>query len=148
MNRNFKVITVNGFRGVLAAIFVVCGLIAGFVVSPGWLCMRVWNHVFQYSSFVSAMNIWQGIMLWAVIALTLYALNNRHALIGFGSYPGLTPEEIKEVMKKARETEFSAKVSDADIIKRLEENDENIDFPEISNDTEDLNEETKEEARR
>lgn len=105
MNRNYRVITVNGIRGLIAALFCIAGLIAGFVISPGWVCMKTWNHFFEYSSTLSVMNIWQGIMLWAVIALSLYALNNKRTLIGFGSYKGLTPEQIKEVIRKAKEAE-------------------------------------------
>ncbi len=105
MNKNFKVITINGIRGVLAAIFIVLGLIAGFIISPGWVCMQLWNHIFEDSNTVALMNIYQGIMLWAIIALSLYALNNKKALIGFGSYQGLTPEQIKDLMKRAKQPE-------------------------------------------
>ena len=51
------------------------------------------------------MNIYQGIMLWAIIALSLYALNNKKALIGFGSYQGLSPEQIKDLMTRAKQSE-------------------------------------------
>ena len=105
MNKNFKVITINGMRGVLAAIFIVLGLIAGFIISPGWVCMHLWNHIFEDSNTVALMNIYQGIMLWAIIALSLYALNNKKALIGFGSYQGLSPEQIKDLMARAKQSE-------------------------------------------
>ena len=105
MNKNFKVITINGIRGMIAAIFVVLGLIAGFIISPGWVCMQLWNYIFEDSGTVALMNIYQGIMLWAIIALSLYALNNKKALIGFGSYQGLSPEQIKDIMNKAKQSE-------------------------------------------
>ncbi len=105
MNKNFKVITINGIRGILAAIFIVLGLIAGFIISPGWVCMHLWNYIFEDSNTVALMNIYQGIMLWAIIALSLYALNNKKALIGFGSYQGLSPEQIKDLMKRAKQSE-------------------------------------------
>ncbi len=103
MNKNYKVITINGIRGIFAAIFIVLGLIAGFVISPGWLCMKLWNHCLQ--NIAATMNIYQGIMLWAIIALSLYALNNRRSLIGFGAYQGLSPEQIKEIMMRAKRAE-------------------------------------------
>ncbi len=105
MNKNFKVITINGIRGVLVAIFIVLGLIAGFIISPGWVCMHIWNYIFEDSNTVALMNIYQGIMLWTIIALSLYALNNKKALIGFGSYQGLTPEQIKDLMNRAKQSE-------------------------------------------
>ena len=113
MKKNFKVITINGVRGVFAAIFVVLGLIAGFIISPGWVCMQLWNHVFEDSNTIAMMNIYQGIMLWAIIALTLYALNNKRSLIGFGAYQGLSPDQIKDIMERAKESEKK-------IIKELE----------------------------
>ncbi len=109
MNKNFKVITINGVRGIFAAIFVVLGLIAGFIISPGWACMQVWNKLFQDSVSLSTMNLFQGIMLWAIIALTLYALNNKRALIGFGSYPTLSPDQIKDIMNRAKVAELNIK---------------------------------------
>ena len=105
MNRNFRVITINGIRGILAAIFVVLGLIAGFVISPGWVCMHVWNYFMAETGRYITMNLLQGIMLWSIIALSLYAINNRRPLIGFGSYPGLSPEQIKDIMNRAKSSE-------------------------------------------
>ena len=106
MKKEFKVITINGIRGAIAAIFVVMGLIAGFIISPGWVCMQLWNQAIEeFNLVVSTMNIYQGIMLWAIIALSLYALNNKRALIGFGSYKGLSPEQVKDIMSRARDSE-------------------------------------------
>ena len=106
MKKNFKVITINGVRGIFAAIFVVLGLIAGFIISPGWVCMQVWNKIAEETLSVSTMNLFQGIMLWAIIALSLYALNNKRTLIGFGSYPTLSPEQIKDIMNRAKANEL------------------------------------------
>ena len=113
MKRNFKVITINGIRGAIVAVFVVLGLIAGFIISPGWVCMQAWNYFFVDSGVVATMNLFQGVMLWAIIALSLYALNNKRALIGFGSYQGLSPEQIKDIMNRA-------KASEEKILKELE----------------------------
>ncbi len=120
MRKDFKVITINGIRGVIAAIFVVMGLIAGFVISPGLVCMTIWNNVFEYSTTVSTMNLLQGIMLWAIIALSLYALNDKKALIGFGSYPSLTPEQVKNIMERAKKTEAKI-LNEIEQLKKKEE---------------------------
>lgn len=106
MKKNFKVITINGIRGAIVAVFIVMGLIAGFIISPGWVCMQLWNYAIEELNIVaSSMNIYQGIMMWAIIALSLYALNNKRALIGFGSYQGLSPEQIKDIMNRAKDSE-------------------------------------------
>ena len=129
MNKNFRVITINGIRGMLMAIFLVLGLIAGFVISPGWLCMTLWNHYAAEALNLAFMNLIQGIMLWAIIALSLYALNNRHMLIGFGSYQGLSPEQVKDIMSRARASEERIKFDIERISKELKdkaESQENI----------------------
>lgn len=106
MNKNYKVVTINGFRGVLAVIFIVFGLIAGFIISPGWVCMKTWNYFFENSAVVTTMNLFQGVMMWTIIALSLYALNNKKSLIGFNSFQGLTPEQIKDIMRRSKETDL------------------------------------------
>lgn len=123
MKRNFKVITINGVRGAIVAIFVVLGLIAGFIISPGWVCMQAWNYFFSDSGVVATMNLFQGVMLWAIIALSLYALNNKRALIGFGSYQGLSSEQIKDIMNRAKASEDKIlKELEARAKQKLEEN--------------------------
>lgn len=106
MNRNYRVITIHGVRGVLAIIFVVLGLIAGFIISPAWVCMKFWNKYIAESGIVSSMNLFQGILLWAIIALSLYALNNNKSIIGFGSYPGLTPDQIRNILNRTKEADL------------------------------------------
>ena len=106
MNKHFHVITINGFRGVLTAVFIIFGLVSGFIISPGWVCMKLWN-IFAAEYSFRAMNIYQGVLLWAVIALVLYAVNNKRALIGFGAYSALSPEQIKDIMQRAKARQTS-----------------------------------------
>ncbi len=117
MNKNFRVITINGIRGIFTVIFIIFGLISGFIISPGWVCMQIWNYIFHNSSTVVLMNIYEGIILWAIIALTLYALNNKRALIGFGSFQGLSPEQIQEIVSGAKFPEAKI-IKDMEIINR------------------------------
>ena len=149
MKKNFKVITINGIRGILAVIFIALGLIAGFIISPAWVCMTVWNHYLSDSNIVGTMNIYQGILLWTIIALTLYALNGKHQLIGFGNYPSLSREQIRDIMNRA-------KVEESQILKDLEKRIQDIknETPQVimpkeleTNNTETKSEEQKEEIR-
>lgn len=145
MKKNFKVITINGVRGIFAAIFVVLGLIAGFIISPGWVCMQIWNKIAEQTFTMSTMNLFQGIMLWAIIALSLYALNNKRTLIGFGSYPTLSPDQIKDIMNRAKANELknTLKKEIENINKEIKE-DLNIDKPiEHSLEKEDVKEEIR-----
>ena len=133
MNKNFKVITINGIRGMIVAVFVVLGLIAGFIISPGWVCMKTWNYFMESSTMFSLMNIYQGIMCWAMIALALYALNGKRSLIGFGTYSGLSPHQIKDIMKRA-------KAEESNILKELDKKIEEKQKSTFNNDKSMLNE--------
>ncbi|MCD7780677.1 MAG: hypothetical protein LUH05_08410 [Candidatus Gastranaerophilales bacterium] len=79
--------------------------------------MQIWNYIFHNSSTVVLMNIYEGIILWAIIALTLYALNNKRSLIGFGSFQGLSPEQIQEIVSGAKFPEAKI-IKDMEIINR------------------------------
>lgn len=145
MKKNFKVITINGVRGIFAAIFVVLGLIAGFIISPGWVCMQIWNKIAEETLSNTTMNLFQGIMLWSIIALSLYALNNKRTLIGFGSYPTLSPEQIKDIMNRAKANELknTLKKEIENINKELKE-DLNIEKPiETPHEKEEIKEEIR-----
>ncbi len=102
MNKNLKIITINGVRGMLMAVFIIFGLISGFIISPAWVCMKLWNTFVVNYAAAAPMNMYQGLLSWTVIALILYALNNKRALIGFGSYPKLSNEQIKEIIRKSK----------------------------------------------
>ena len=138
MNKNFRVITINGIRGMIVAVFIVMGLIAGFVISPGWLCMTLWNLYAENAGNIALMNLIQGIMLWAIIALSLYALNNKRALIGFGSYSGLPPEQIKDIISKTKMSEDKIRQEIEMLTKELQEKNDKIP-QEIQQSTEEKN---------
>lgn len=108
MNKNFRVITINGFRGIFAAIFIVFGLFSGFILTPGFFAMKFWNRYIVPDFSLPLMNIFQGILFWLIFILMLYVINNKQPLIGFGSYNGLTPEQLKDVLKKARSCELKS----------------------------------------
>lgn len=102
MNRNFKVIKINGFRGVLTAIFVVGCLVTGFVVFPGWLFMNLWNYIASFYILMPKMALIHGIILWAIVALTFYGINNNRLLIGFSAPPTLNEDQIKDIMARVK----------------------------------------------
>lgn len=102
MNRNYKVIKINGFRGVFLALFIICCLLTGFVVFPGWVSMHSWNYCTSFFINIPKMNLQQGIILWTIIALSLYALNKNRFLVGFSSSPMLDDEQIKNIMNRVK----------------------------------------------
>ncbi len=104
MNRNYKVIKINGFRGVLTAIFIIGCAAAGFIIFPGWVCMNIWNAFVAKTFVFPMMTLVHGSILWAIIALSIYALNNSRSLVGFSSHPTLSEEQIKDIMDRVKKT--------------------------------------------
>lgn len=101
MNKNYKVIKINGFRGVLTAIFIIGCALTGFIVFPGWVCMNIWNACVSQTT-LPVMTLVHGCILWAIIGLSIYALNNSRSLVGFSSHPALSEEQIKDIMDRVK----------------------------------------------
>lgn len=109
MNRNLKVIKINGFRGVLTAIFVIGCLFAGFMIFPGWVFMQLWNYMASFFVAVPEMQLIHGSILWTIVALMIYAINNSRSLIGISSHPTLNEDQIKEIMNKVKNSANNVK---------------------------------------
>ena len=80
MNKNFRIIDVNGFRGLLLFLFILVCLACGFIAFPGYLAMLLWNGLAPIIS-LPEINLLQGILLWAIIAFTLYIFGNQKVVI-------------------------------------------------------------------
>lgn len=108
--RNCKVIKINGFRGLLLALFIGACLLTGFIVCPGWLCMNIWNYTASFFLLMPEMNLVQGVMLWAIIALSIYGINGNRFLVGFSSAPTLNEDQIKNIMERVKTATMEAKL--------------------------------------
>ncbi len=109
MRRNYNIIKITGLKGVCIAIGIVCCLIAGFLTFPGWVCMNIWNFFASMFAQAPQMSLTHGVMLWSIIALSLYALNSGDFSISFGQ-PAPIPQneaKIKEMLKKLQEKNVS-----------------------------------------
>ena len=80
MNKYFRIIDVNGFRGLMLFLFTVGCLLCGIVAVPGYLAMLLWN-AFAPSISLPEINLLQGILLWAIIAFTFYMFSNHKVVI-------------------------------------------------------------------
>lgn len=100
MRKSAKIIQINGFRGLLTAIFVVTCLIAGFVAFPGYVAMNLWNRF--VSSYVAPINLLQGILLWAMIAITYFIISKQSFAVSFGRPKELDDAEMNELMDRIR----------------------------------------------
>lgn len=80
MNKNFRIIDVNGFRGFALFLFIVGCLACGFIAFPGYLSMLLWN-AFAPSISLPEINLLQGILLWAIVAFMIYMFSNHKVVI-------------------------------------------------------------------
>lgn len=102
MRKNAHVIQISGFRGILLAIFIGCCLIAGFIGFPSFVAMYAWNFAANYFA-IPTIGLIQGLMLWSIVAITGFIINDRKKyLVAFSPKSQLDEEEMKEIMEKIK----------------------------------------------
>lgn len=103
MNKHGRIIEIRGIKGLLTAIFVVCCLITGFTVFPGFIAMHIWNLFTPYVTDMPQMNLLHGIMLWGIIFLIWFAFFGKFPSLHFGCQGAMSEEEIRQFVEKIRE---------------------------------------------
>ena len=104
MRKNAHIIQITGFRGILIAIFVVSCLVAGFIGFPAFVAMYAWNFAANYFA-IPTISIIQGLMLWSIVAITGFIINDRKKyLVAFSPKSQLNEEEMKEIMEKIKQS--------------------------------------------
>lgn len=101
--RKTKVIQISGIRGLITAAFVAVCLAAGFIAFPGIVAMYLWNYAASFTYSVPALNIYQGILLWAIVGISGYIINDRKKfLVAFKAPEELSDEEMKKLMERVK----------------------------------------------
>ena len=103
MKRNFNVIQIKGFMGIVYLAFIVVCLAAGFGWFPGWVCMKLWNLASSHIINLPSIGIFQGMLLWAIIAASYFTFRKDKLVVFMNASDGLSEEELKAVfadMKK------------------------------------------------
>lgn len=106
MHKRGKIIEIRGFKGLFTAIFIVCCLVTGFTVFPGFVAMKCWNLLVPYITDMPQMQLLHGVILWAIVFLIWFAFNGHMPSFHFGCHPAMNDEEIKdfiEAIKKEKE---------------------------------------------
>ena len=85
MNKNIKIINVNGIMGLLVFMFIVMCLGVGFIVFPGFLFMAVWNFISNFIVAIPEINFLQGELLWFIIFISFCLLTNNRIMISMVS---------------------------------------------------------------
>lgn len=97
-----KVIQISGVRGIFLAIFTVVCLFAGFVMFPAKISMYAWNYIGSHYIALPAINLGQGVLLWIMVALSIYLLNNKQFAISFHQPMELSEDEMRVLMSRIK----------------------------------------------
>lgn len=103
MKKNLNIIQIKGVRGLILAGLVVCCLIAGFVVFPGWVLMQAWNYIVSFTLVTPSIGLLQGLLLWGILVVSYFIFRKEKVVVCVKSQQGLSEEELKAVfanMKK------------------------------------------------
>ena len=102
MRKNARIIQISGIKGLVFVIFVVTCLIMGFVGFPGLVAMCLWNMASSSFEVIPQINIFQGVLLWIIVALTIYMIGGRQNFVALKRPSQLSDDEIKDLMEKIK----------------------------------------------
>lgn len=100
MKKNLKIVQINGFRGLFLTLFIISCLIAGFIAFPAFLTMNTWNYLALRTGSFPIINFNAGVLLWAIIAFSVYIFNKRKFIVSFNAKQELSEDEVKEVISR------------------------------------------------
>lgn len=115
-----RVIQINGLSGLLMTLFIVTCLIAGFVFFPAFVCMSGWNYLASRIDSVVSISFLGGLLLWGIIVVCFLISNKRHLIVSFGIPNTMTPDELREIFKKAEDSDNPDEIL-KEIEKKVEE---------------------------
>jgi len=110
MKKNNK-IKIYGYHWVLFGLFVITCFIVGFIVFPAFLTICAWNRISAATSVFPVINIFQGILLWLIIATSIYLFNKDRFTVLLNRSVGLTQEEMDEIAREVRENALKKKMA-------------------------------------
>lgn len=102
MKKNLRVVQINGFRGLFLSFFIISCLIAGFIAFPSFLTMNLWNYLAGKTGSFPSINFYESILLWAIIAFSIFIFNKRKFIVSFNAKQELTEDEVKEVVSRIK----------------------------------------------
>ena len=102
MKKNkLRVIQISGIRGLLSAAFIVVCLAAGFIVFPALVLNKLWNHIADITGAIPYINMFQGLILWAILAVSYLIINKKQKyLVAFE--PQTSKREIKDIINEIK----------------------------------------------
>lgn len=100
---NVRVIQINGLRGLLLTFFIISCLVAGFVAFPAFLTMNAWNYFATKSNSFPLLNFQQGLLLWAIIAISAFILNKRKFIVSFSAEQEISEAQEQRIISRVKE---------------------------------------------
>ena len=102
MKKGPKIIQISGIRGLVLTAFAIVCLAAGFIVFPAKVAMHLWNYIATTYLTIPTINLFQGLLLWAFIALSLFMLNNKKSIISMRQPMELSDDEMNILMQRIK----------------------------------------------
>lgn len=99
---NTRIIQIAGFRGLLTALFIGICLAAGFVIFPAKVAVYIWNYISAKFIAIPTINLFQGILLWAIVVMVYNIANNNRLIISFARPKQLSDEEMRSLMERIK----------------------------------------------
>ncbi len=99
MNKNLKILKLQGFSGLLLLFVLMIGLFGGFIAFPVWALMMGWNELVGNVFNGPVINYIQASLLWLFIALSCYLVLKNSISIKFQQVveDELDSEEMNEM---------------------------------------------------
>lgn len=97
-----KIIQIDGMKGLISAVFIGACLFAGFVIFPGYAAMHLWNKYLAAGYMFPVLNLFQGVLLWGITAISYCILSKKGLAVSFRETPELSDEELDKILKNAR----------------------------------------------
>ena len=97
-----KILQIDGIKGLVTAAFIGICLFAGFVLFPGMVAMHFWNRYLVNLSMFPQLSLFQGVLLWGIVAVSYCILSKSGLAVSFRSTPELSEEELEAIIKTAK----------------------------------------------
>jgi len=111
MRKNAKIIELSGLFGMIFMGFCAVCLVAGFVVFPGSVAKYIWNLAAGFSGVLPRINLVQGVLLWAIAAISIYMVCGTDPFLSVRKATELDEDEMRELMTRIKEHQNLRKVN-------------------------------------
>ena len=105
MKNRLNVIKINGFSGMFIAALLIGCVIEGVIIFPSKMLMHLWNYIALFINNMPTMTLIHGVILWAIIALSTYAILREKSPISYHSPNVISDEDIREIIEQAKQME-------------------------------------------